>query len=87
MTHNKGSFFWEKLVNRFEGKSMTNEDFSYCDSLERKIKTESDKRILRFFDILIENEEQKEKYFRQAMMNYVDEVYKGHTDGEIFRGS
>lgn len=87
MTHNKGSFFWEQIVNRFEDKTMTNEDFSYCDSLEKKVKTESDKRILNYFNMLIENEEQKEKYFRQAMMTYVNEVYKGHTDGEIIKGS
>ena len=87
MARNKGSFFWEKIVNRFEGKDLTDEDFSYCDSLEKKIKTEPDKRILNYFDILITNEEQKERYFRQSMMTYVDEVYKGHTDGEILKGS
>lgn len=75
--------FWERIVNKFEGKEMTDKDFSYCDLLEKKVKTEADKRILNFLDILIENQEQKEKYFRKDMMNYVDGVYKGKTDREI----
>ena len=79
MARNKGAHFWEQLVNKFEGKEqLTDEEFAYCDSLEDKVETDQDKEILEFFYVLIENSEQKERYFRQSLMNYVDEVYKGH---------
>ena len=82
MERNKGAFFWEQAVNKTEGHDLTDEEFAWCDSLEEKVKTEQDKEILAYFYVLIENNEQNERYFRQEFMTYVDEIYKGHSAKE-----
>ena len=77
MARNKGIGFWTKIADKFEGKIMSDDDYSYCDSLRSKMKTDKDQSILELLDILIENDEQRESYFRNDLLSYAEEVYKG----------
>lgn len=87
MARNKGIKFWDDLVGIFESKSeLTDKAYAKLDSIEGGLKTNDDKRIMTFLDILIENGEQKESYFRDDLLNYAKGVYKGYTDEQIMKG-
>lgn len=75
MTRNKGIKFWKGLIDRFEGKDLTDEDFAYCDLLDEELKTKKDKTVQLYFNIMIENQEQKEPYFRKDLLRIVRDIY------------
>ena len=75
MARNLGTTFWEKIVNKFNGRSLTQKDFNYCDRLYDKCNSETDKNILAEFITFIENDEQKEKYFEKAMTDAILKNY------------
>ena len=85
MARNKGTQYWINLVNKFNGKNLSDEDFKFCDSLEALMRTKSDKRILEYLTIQVTNDIQKESYFIKDMTKYINGAYNGLTDGEILK--
>lgn len=84
MARGKGKKFWFNLINAFAGKVLTDDDFARCDRLDDELKTEKDKTIQCYWDIMITNDEQKEDYFVNRMRNVVNKVYdENHTKADF----
>lgn len=79
MSRNLGFKFWENVVGKLEAHPLTNEEFSYVDSLQDIAKTGQDKCVLRFLEILVTNSENEESYFRNDMLTEVPRIYKGKS--------
>ena len=87
MARGKGKKFWVNLINAFNGKDLTDEDFGICDSLDDILKTEKDKTIQVYWDIMITNQEHKEPYFVKDMTAVVNKVYdENHTKADFLPG-
>ena len=70
-----GVKFWKKLVDKLVGRTLSDDDYNYVDSLDQKAKAMQDRNILAELDIYLENDEQHEKYFKNDMYKLIDKNY------------
>ncbi len=85
MAREKGKTFWRNLINEFAGKdTLTDQDFARCDLLDIQLTAPKDKTVQIYWDMAIENQEQKEPYFVKRMTAVVNKVYdENHLDADF----
>lgn len=75
---NKGTGFWESVINAFVGKALGGLDYNYwTDICEKKVKSKADKNIAYCLDhMLYQGHNESETYFRREMQKCVTECYR-----------
>lgn len=76
MARNKGLLYWLWIAEKFKGKDFTDKDYSYMDRMEKSMKTDADKSIMAWFDVLQRNNIQKEEYFVKEVLDSASYIYK-----------